>query len=346
MGDNYDPITLHKYLYANASPSNYIDPSGNMSMLSLTMGITARSMFAGLQFYDRYLLASDIYNGKFDFSLQNMLIEMLGNRFLKTVLDNRKKANRLRKEREDYQSCKNSFDGDTLIATENGLVPIEEIKIGDRVWAYNETNQTKSLQEVTHLIYGEDYKNLVDIKLSSGEVITTTDNHPFWSVDLNSWVIADELNSSTILLDINETNSTITSLKHYKDFRKVFNLSVDRVHTFFVGLNGVLGHNCPGDELPDWLKPKGDEIKDVFNSITDHPEYPKNFKKEKNSFSQNNVNNKGLLKKLRAIKTGKWKKIYEDGYDGDKQISLHYFKHESGIIFGLKSKSGWSNDGY
>ncbi|MEJ2406742.1 MAG: RHS repeat-associated core domain-containing protein [Candidatus Thiodiazotropha sp.] len=34
MGNNSDPITLHKYLYADASPVNKIDPSGHMSLVS------------------------------------------------------------------------------------------------------------------------------------------------------------------------------------------------------------------------------------------------------------------------------------------------------------------------
>ncbi len=63
------------------------------------------------------------------------------------------------------KACHNSFDGQTLVATKQGLIPIEDIKIGDRVWAYNEANQTKSLQEVTHLIRGEGNKTLTDITL-------------------------------------------------------------------------------------------------------------------------------------------------------------------------------------
>ncbi|WP_245929290.1 RHS repeat-associated core domain-containing protein [Agarilytica rhodophyticola] len=35
MGNNQDPITLHKYLYANAEPANLIDPSGKFSIGSL-----------------------------------------------------------------------------------------------------------------------------------------------------------------------------------------------------------------------------------------------------------------------------------------------------------------------
>jgi RHS repeat-associated protein len=33
MGNNQDPVTLHKYLYANADPVNNIDPTGNFTMV-------------------------------------------------------------------------------------------------------------------------------------------------------------------------------------------------------------------------------------------------------------------------------------------------------------------------
>jgi hypothetical protein len=41
MGRNHDPITLHKYLYANANPVTGIDPSGNMTMVDFGAAFTA-----------------------------------------------------------------------------------------------------------------------------------------------------------------------------------------------------------------------------------------------------------------------------------------------------------------
>ena len=38
MGRNSDPITLHKYLYANSDPVSYTDPTGNFSLGSLSLG--------------------------------------------------------------------------------------------------------------------------------------------------------------------------------------------------------------------------------------------------------------------------------------------------------------------
>ena len=39
MGKDSDPITLHKYLYANSDPVNFTDPSGQMSLGSMMTGV-------------------------------------------------------------------------------------------------------------------------------------------------------------------------------------------------------------------------------------------------------------------------------------------------------------------
>lgn len=46
MGNNHDPITLHKYLYANADPANMIDPSGNISIGSIGVSLNIRGVLA------------------------------------------------------------------------------------------------------------------------------------------------------------------------------------------------------------------------------------------------------------------------------------------------------------
>lgn len=60
--------------------------------------------------------------------------------------------------------------------------------------------------------------------------------------------------------------------------------------------------------------------------------------------TKNTVKNKELLDKLREIESGTWKKIYKDGYDSyGNEISIHYFQSESGKVFDVKVKHGWSN---
>ena len=240
-----------------------IDPSGNMSMMSLTATMAMRTSLIGLRAYGIYDTASAIYNGSLDdLSVQDMILSVIGDRIGGKIFNKLMQSKMMLSLGRKYQDtidklrCKfNSFDGTTLVSTENGLVPIQEIKIGDMVWAYNEANQSKSLQEVTHLIRGEGDKALVDITLSDGEIITATSNHPFWAIDSQEWLEAGELTNRSILLDINDKNTTIKSLKHYAQNKKVYNLTVGNIHTYYVGLGGILGHNadCP---IPDvrWIK--------------------------------------------------------------------------------------------
>ncbi|MCP4232221.1 MAG: hypothetical protein GY770_01365 [Aestuariibacter sp.] len=57
MGNNSDPITLHKYLYGNVDPVNMVDPSGKFSIGSLgsainvagTLAARAQTIFTGFQ---------------------------------------------------------------------------------------------------------------------------------------------------------------------------------------------------------------------------------------------------------------------------------------------------------
>ncbi|PWQ95047.1 RHS repeat domain-containing protein, partial [Leucothrix arctica] len=48
MGNNSDPITLHKYLYANANPVNMVDPTGNFSMGSAMSSINTMGTLASI----------------------------------------------------------------------------------------------------------------------------------------------------------------------------------------------------------------------------------------------------------------------------------------------------------
>ncbi len=86
------------------------------------------------------------------------------------------------------------------------------------------------------------------------------------------------------------------------------------------------------------------KIKNVYNSIKESPKYPNGFTGIQNGTVKVNVNNGKLLDDLRKIEHGKWKKVYKDGYDVDgNKVSIHYFQSQSGKVFDVDVKPGWSN---
>ena len=238
-GNMQDPLTLHKYLYANANPVMYIDPTGYYSMMDMSMAMSMRNMLSNVQ-TESYSMFADALMRKDDDIFSDLPVIAaagIGNSLL------------MRFSQKFRDLCKNSFDVTTLVSTENGLIPISQIQIGDKVWSYSENNQTTSLQEVTHLRRSTGNKELVDIALQNGEIITATANHPLWSVDLQKWVEAGELTKESILFNLQDQNVSIEKLKHYSQEQAVYNLTIANDHTYFVGQSGVLGHNaddhCP-----------------------------------------------------------------------------------------------------
>lgn len=72
MGNNQDPITLHKYLYANADPGSMVDPSGYMSLASVG------AAFNGLS--NLYTVASvgfQLYTGNYTGASKEILEEVV-----------------------------------------------------------------------------------------------------------------------------------------------------------------------------------------------------------------------------------------------------------------------------
>ena len=239
-GNPTNPLTLNKYLYANANPTNMVDPTGYYSMASVMMANDIRASMQRLQL-EAMMSLTNLIQSIVDPQRNNenlyvgLIASTVGMNFLLRFSPKYKKARAL---------CRNSFDGNTLIATSKGLKTIRDIQIGDKVWAYNENNKTTSLQEVVNLIQGTGLKQLTAITLENNETIIATNNHPIYSVMDNNWTDARNLGVNDILLNIKENNISIKYIQRYSKETTVYNLTVDNDHTYFVGNSGVLGHNC------------------------------------------------------------------------------------------------------
>ncbi|WP_240805699.1 ricin-type beta-trefoil lectin domain protein [Streptomyces sp. A1547] len=146
----------------------------------------------------------------------------------------------------------NSFASGTLVLMADGSSkPIEELEPGDKVLATDpETGETVT-KDVTATILGDGSKNLVEITVATNgdtDVITATDKHPFWAVDLAEWVDATELQPGQWLQTSTGTHVQITAVNRHTVHATVHNLTVADLHTYYVlaGTTPVLVHNCGG----------------------------------------------------------------------------------------------------
>ncbi len=167
------------------------------------------------------------------------------------------------------------FKEGTLVKTEEGLKPIEEIKVGDKVYAYDEETGDISLKEVTQVFIGQtDTWYHISI---NGDEICCTGSHPFY-VPGKGFVRAKDLSVNENVLLANKTLSVIDNIyiEELETPENKYNFEVEDYHTYFVGKNEVLTHNlCKtwgGEKRHYWreqykkYKPKYDEIKTKFMS--------------------------------------------------------------------------------
>ena len=89
--------------------------------------------------------------------------------------------------------------------------PIEQIEIGDEVWAADPETGEAGARPVTALIEGEGVKDLVTVSTGSGSVVATV-GHPFWSVSDAAWVDAGDLSVGDAVLQADGATSVVTQV--------------------------------------------------------------------------------------------------------------------------------------
>ena len=176
------------------------------------------------------------------------------------------------------------FTGDTEVYTDSGLVCIEDIEVGDKVWAYNpETGETE-LKEVLN-VWVKETDEILHVSTSDGETIDTTTNHPFY-VEEKGWVAAGDLEVGDTLVtaDGYEVEVTDLELEKLAEPILVYNLDVADFDTYFVGEYGVLVHNYnPNGKKGGTSHQK--EINDIVNNNSGS-KIKKEFYVKLNSLSQ------------------------------------------------------------
>ncbi|ODA36608.1 polymorphic toxin-type HINT domain-containing protein [Planctopirus hydrillae] len=94
--------------------------------------------------------------------------------------------------------------------------------------------------------------SILELKIEGEhQPLGTTKSHPFWSVDREDWVSAQDLQPGELLL--NERNQTVRveSITEREEPQEVYNLEIDGDHCYRVGEQGLLVHNVSCDYCGD-----------------------------------------------------------------------------------------------
>ncbi len=290
-----DPVSLHKYLYANANPVSNSDPSGYFTLadMNASMGIQATlndictinakgilDMVKGMFGFANDII-STIKDGKEQGLTKEKIIENVAAGLVTSLVTNfscmltslgpigyvimgvaalvvgmiavanfadgntgmgiAQVINLVTIVFSMFNpTC---FTGDTPIYTDDGLVCIENIEVGDEVWAYNpETGETE-LKEVLN-VWVKETDEILHVSTSDGETIDATTNHPFYVED-KGWVAASDLKigDTFVTTDGDEVEVTDIELEKLAEPILVYNLDVADFDTYFVGEYQVLVHN-------------------------------------------------------------------------------------------------------
>ncbi|WP_245596393.1 DNRLRE domain-containing protein [Nocardioides alkalitolerans] len=190
-------------------------------------------------------------------------------------------ASRAARRARSGRRCRNSFVPGTLVLLADGSTkPIEDVDVGDLVLATDPATGETAAEEVTDLILGEGLKALVRLGTDADadgetEWVTATSNHPFW-VKARGWTNAGDLEVGDLLISDDGQLIEVTRLSETVRMAAVHNLTVDRIHTYYVVPSSpdgtasdhpVLVHNCFSDHARERMEERGISEDMVYQAI-------------------------------------------------------------------------------
>jgi hypothetical protein len=170
------------------------------------------------------------------------------------------------------------FVAGTPVHTEDGPKPIEQVEVGERVWAFDRQLQQWELCRVTQTFQRRS-DQLTTVRFDDGDEVTGTDGHPFWVIegeDLANrpapdhgakenagrtpgrWVGMAALRSGDAVLARQGRVRRVVSVQTRREVVPVYNLEVQGLHCYAVGQVGLLVHNADG--YPDGLQTVAAEV--------------------------------------------------------------------------------------
>ena len=144
------------------------------------------------------------------------------------------------------------FVAGTLVDTQVGHIPIEEIKVGDYVYAEDPVTGEKELKQVVKTFINQT-NELICIQVDS-QTILTTPNHPFFSSEIG-WIEAQNLRTGDNLLLRSGEILVVEDVQYIilEAPVNVYNFEVEDFHTYYVTSLSILVHNSCQQTVKEFL---------------------------------------------------------------------------------------------
>ena len=143
--------------------------------------------------------------------------------------------------------CEACFEKGSIISAKDGPEKIENIKVGDYVWATDpETGETEL--KVVKQLFRNKTDEWVHITVNDEEIVCTP-NHPFW-VPVKGWTKACHLRAGDRLQLLNGEYVVVEQVQHelLESPEATYNFEVEEYHTYYVGDSHIFVHNKCGGE--------------------------------------------------------------------------------------------------
>jgi hypothetical protein len=172
----------------------------------------------------------------------------------------------------------NSFDPNTPVLMADGSrKPIKDVQLGDRVLATDPTTGRMEAREVTDVRSHASQRTLVELTIGTDTgagTVVATDEHPFWVASDKRWSNAIDLKPGHNLATADNRDATITGTRTWSETRRVYNLTIDTTHTYYVlvGSAPILVHNDDEAQWDGCYDPSGNDY--LYRGVEfGHPGY-------------------------------------------------------------------------
>lgn len=161
--------------------------------------------------------------------------------------------------------CSWCLPGDVSVTTPGGRrVPIQEVRVGERVLAYDpleETTRYTGVEALHERLTG----NILQVSLESGHEIAVTPGHPVYTA--KGWRLGEDLavGHRVLVLDrqMGAAWARVSQIDSRSEVSKVYNLTCSPLQSFFA--NDVLTHNC--DTAYSWERGVEMSVAEIMREV-------------------------------------------------------------------------------